>query len=89
MVVAPMTDADRDFAAFVDACSQALDALALMALAFAQGRGSALAELARVPSPSSSADRHARYSAGMRTPPRRRAAREAQVRREAAAWGWL
>lgn len=84
----PSTDADREFGAFVDACSCAFDAATLLAMAFAQGRGSALAEAAQVPSPSTSADRHARYKAGIRKPPARRSAVADRVQREAQAWGW-
>lgn len=81
-----MTREDFAFAAFIEACESMLT-IASLAHAFAQGRGSALAEAARVPSPSSSADRHRRYSAGVRTPPMRRPCE--RNRAEAAKWGWV
>ena len=83
-----MTREDFTFAAFIEACDAMLT-IASLAHAFAQGRGSALAEVARVPSPSSSADRHRRYSAGIRKPPARSTSRRGDQQREAAkAWGF-
>lgn len=84
-----LSPTDHDLARFIDAITAQIDALALAWIAFAQGRGSAFAELAHVPAPSSRADRHARYSAGVREPaPRRRSTLEERTAREAAAWGW-
>jgi hypothetical protein len=86
--IAPLTAADLEFGDFVDACVCAFNAAFIVSLAFAQGRGTALAQAAHVPAPTTSADRHARYSLGIRTPPPRRSASEARVLREARAWGW-
>lgn len=83
---------DLAFAAYCDTLGAEIDTtliLAFMQLAYAQGRGSALAEAARVPAPSSSADRHARYSAGIREPaPARESAADRRAREQARAWGF-
>ncbi len=74
---------DYEFAAFVEAhvgelerernkIADELAAAAMRALcqlAFACGRGTALDEQARRPEPLSAADRHARYSSGIRQAP--------------------
>lgn len=83
---------DHEFARFIDALEQQLDAAAaqqLVALAYLVGRGSVFSEISLVPDPSTSADRHARYSAGIRQPKRSREAdRQAQIKQRAALWGW-
>lgn len=92
----PLSPSDHDFARFIDACTRALDeaaaeqaARALVALAYTMGRGSALSEFAAMPDPSTPADRHLRYSAGLRMPaPRSELKSQADARREAQAWGF-
>ena len=94
---APMTDRDTEFGAFCDSILNAIEraeramvaaAIEMMRLAYAQGRGAALAELSRVPAPTSAADRRARYSAGIREPRGgRESAADRRAREQARAWG--
>jgi hypothetical protein len=85
----PLSPQDHDFARFIDACTLAFEIAPWMFIARAVGRGEAFAEVAHVPEPSSKADRHARYSAGIRKPaPRVETHSQTQARAEARAWGF-
>jgi hypothetical protein len=83
-----LSPADLEFGAFIDALSAAHDACMLMLCAFAQGRGQALASMASQPSPTTSTDRHLRYSAGIRKPATRESAAARRQRETARAWGF-